>query len=576
MCQTAKEIWDTLVITHQGNNQVKANKIDLLVQQYEQSMIPKEESIDNAFAKFNTIITSLKTLDEGFSSKNCVRKFLRALHPKWSKKVTVIKESKNLTTLSLDELIGNLKVYEEVIKKDSETVKSKREQSRSIALKARKESSDDDSSTSDSEDEEYAMAVRDFKKFFKRRGRFVRQPQEERKSFQRNKDDKNGKGKRNCFKCGDLNHLIGECLKQSRYQNQKAFVGGSWSDSDEDEEEKTNDEKCLMVKASNEVLSETEYFSNDQSLLDENDLVGDKMPKATTTDISLTKSYIPKVSKIPGISPTIAQFYKPIENRNIHEGRVVDQAYYKSNNIECLFTNIRFNCHFQINEPIVPRFILDFYSQVTVQTDEYGYLVISFMIQHEFITLTFTQFGQILKIPYNGQAVFTNEWDLASLEYTPTANLPYDIFLTCLYRYVMETYPHIDNGIYDIVDRVMCPLALKQTRRPRSDRGKARHFVSSSSSHHQGTSSHQHDDDDDDNVQTSRVSTPSPTTYLNSLDPLNYQNYQMPSTSEQTDETLFERQTVLLNQTQQMHKEMRGGFQSFGKALKGVFSKKKK
>ncbi|GJU48574.1 hypothetical protein Tco_1218129 [Tanacetum coccineum] len=73
MCQTAKEIWDTLLITHQGNNQVKANKIDLLVQQYEQFMIPEEESIDNAFAKFNTIITSLKALDEGFSSKNCVR-----------------------------------------------------------------------------------------------------------------------------------------------------------------------------------------------------------------------------------------------------------------------------------------------------------------------------------------------------------------------------------------------------------------------------------------------------------------------------------------------------------------------
>ncbi|GKA70072.1 hypothetical protein Tco_0776136 [Tanacetum coccineum] len=47
----------------------------------------------------------------------------------------------------------------EVIKKDSETVKNKKEQSRSIALKARKESSDEDSSTSDSEDEEYAMAM---------------------------------------------------------------------------------------------------------------------------------------------------------------------------------------------------------------------------------------------------------------------------------------------------------------------------------------------------------------------------------------------------------------------------------
>ncbi|GJR50320.1 hypothetical protein Tco_1400841 [Tanacetum coccineum] len=191
------------------------------------------------------------------------------------------------------------------------------------------------------------------------------------------------------------------------------------------------------------------------------------MPKATTTDVSLTKSYISKVSKIPGISPTIAQFYKPIENSNIHKGRVVDQAYYKSNNIERLFTNIRFNCLFQINKPIVPRFILDFYSQVT-----------------------------------------------------------------------------------------------------------ARCSISSSSSHHQGTSSHQHDDDDD--VKTSRASTPSPTTYFNSLHPLDYQNYQIPSSSEQTDETLFARQTTLLNQTQQMHEEMRGGFKSFGKALKGVFSKKKK
>ncbi|GJU37170.1 zf-CCHC domain-containing protein [Tanacetum coccineum] len=141
----------------------------------------------------------------------------------------VTEESKNLTTLPLDELIGNLKVYEEVIKKDSETVKSKREHSRSIALKARKESSDDDSSISDSENEEYAMVVRDFKKFFKRRGPFIRQLRGERKSFQRNKDDKNGKGERKCFKCGDPNHLIEECPKLSRYQNQKAFVGGSWS-----------------------------------------------------------------------------------------------------------------------------------------------------------------------------------------------------------------------------------------------------------------------------------------------------------------------------------------------------------
>ncbi|GKF02581.1 hypothetical protein Tco_0029504, partial [Tanacetum coccineum] len=63
--------------------------------------------------------------------------------------------------------------YEEVIKKDVETVKGKKEQSRSLALKVKKEVSDEDSSSSDSEDEEYAMAVKEFKKFFKRRGRFA-------------------------------------------------------------------------------------------------------------------------------------------------------------------------------------------------------------------------------------------------------------------------------------------------------------------------------------------------------------------------------------------------------------------
>ncbi|GJY48133.1 hypothetical protein Tco_0438089 [Tanacetum coccineum] len=119
MCNTAKDIWKTLLITHKGNNQVKDNKIDLLVQQYEQFVISEDEFIDSAFARFNTIITSLKALDEGYSSKNYVRKFLRALHPKWRAKVMAIEESKDLTSLSLDELIGNLKVHEMIIKKDS-------------------------------------------------------------------------------------------------------------------------------------------------------------------------------------------------------------------------------------------------------------------------------------------------------------------------------------------------------------------------------------------------------------------------------------------------------------------------
>ncbi|GJX15237.1 hypothetical protein Tco_0206995 [Tanacetum coccineum] len=83
-----------------------------------------------------------------------------ALHPKWRAKITAIEESKDLSSLALDELIDNLKL---------------------------KRSSDDETSTSESDDEEYAMAVRDFKKFFRRKGKIVRQPREEKKSFQKRK-----------------------------------------------------------------------------------------------------------------------------------------------------------------------------------------------------------------------------------------------------------------------------------------------------------------------------------------------------------------------------------------------------
>ncbi|GKD74839.1 zf-CCHC domain-containing protein, partial [Tanacetum coccineum] len=175
------------------------------------------------FLLFNTIITSLKALDDSFSSKNYVRKFLTALQPKWRAKVITIEESKDLTSLSLNELIVHL-------------------------------------------------AVRDFKKFFKRRGRFVRQPREEKKSFQRNKDKKDGKRERKCFRCGDPNHLIGECLKPPRSKNQRAFVGGSWSDSGKDEEEKIKYETCLTAQTSNDVLSETEFYSDDLSLINDSEL----------------------------------------------------------------------------------------------------------------------------------------------------------------------------------------------------------------------------------------------------------------------------------------------------------------
>nr|GEV16838.1 retrovirus-related Pol polyprotein from transposon TNT 1-94 [Tanacetum cinerariifolium] len=79
------------------------------------------------------------------------------------------------------------------------SIKAKKERIKSIGLKAKKESSDDETSTSGSDDEEYAIAVRKFKKFFRRKGIFVRQPREERKSL-RQRDEKKGKSDWKCFR----------------------------------------------------------------------------------------------------------------------------------------------------------------------------------------------------------------------------------------------------------------------------------------------------------------------------------------------------------------------------------------
>ncbi|GJZ90969.1 zf-CCHC domain-containing protein [Tanacetum coccineum] len=182
-----------------------------------------------------------------------------------------VEESKDLSSLALDELIGNLKVHEVVMEKDSEIYKGKKERIKSIALKAKKESSDDETSTSGSDDEEYAMAVRNFKKFFRRKGKFVRQPREERKSF-RQRDEKKGKSDRKCFRCGDPSHLIGDCPKTSRNKDQKAFIGGSWSDSENDAEDKTNDETCLMAQSSNEVTLNSSCYSDNASSLDNDNM----------------------------------------------------------------------------------------------------------------------------------------------------------------------------------------------------------------------------------------------------------------------------------------------------------------
>ncbi|XP_071688755.1 uncharacterized protein [Rutidosis leptorrhynchoides] len=242
MLDTAKEIWDSIIITHQGNSQVIENKTELLIAQYEQFAILDNEKIDSAYARFNNTCSSLKALGTMYTNKQYVRKFLRALPSKWRPKVTAIDESKDLEKLTLDELMGNLKVHEVILEKDEEADKIKKEKFKSIALKAKANEEceyDDDDDDILNDSEQLAFIVRSFKKFYRRPGNNVRAPMDSRKApFEPKK-----KFVRKCFGSGDPNHLISECPKR---KNEKAFLGGAW----DDEEEETQDEEkeaCLMA-----------------------------------------------------------------------------------------------------------------------------------------------------------------------------------------------------------------------------------------------------------------------------------------------------------------------------------------
>ncbi|GJT83376.1 hypothetical protein Tco_1057718 [Tanacetum coccineum] len=77
------------------------------------------------------------------------------------------------------------------------------------------------------------------------------------------------KTKSTSWRCGDTNHLIGECPKPPRDKNQRAFVGGSWSNNGKEDDEKIQDETCLVAQAPNEVCSESSYFSDENSSIDD-------------------------------------------------------------------------------------------------------------------------------------------------------------------------------------------------------------------------------------------------------------------------------------------------------------------
>ncbi|GJY93459.1 hypothetical protein Tco_0509241 [Tanacetum coccineum] len=208
-----------------------------------------------------------------------------------------------------------------------------------------------------------------------------------------------------------------------------------------------------------------------------------------------------------------------LEKRFFHEGRVVSPNFENMSHIRAKFESIGFDCLLDINEQIVPCFVLEFYCQLTFIYNPKGQFVVNFVIQNKSFSLTLEEFGQILKIPFKGQASNTEMWSLNHLlvsvpsrglyktkppsprviksliqvprqgQETRTKNkktvVVGDIRIissAMLFKHVVSVSPELAFDHYLSHDRAMHPLAPHYERKTRADRGKKRPRESNASS----------------------------------------------------------------------------------------------
>jgi hypothetical protein len=66
--KNARNIWHALEVTHEGTNQVKESKIDMLIHQYELFKMLPNESITSMFTRMTTITNSLDVIGRTYTN----------------------------------------------------------------------------------------------------------------------------------------------------------------------------------------------------------------------------------------------------------------------------------------------------------------------------------------------------------------------------------------------------------------------------------------------------------------------------------------------------------------------------
>jgi hypothetical protein len=112
--ETAHDVWLKLCNTYDGSSEIKSSHRDTYNRQYQTFSQKPEESLDDCFARFESIVSSLRSCGPlAYSDNERAKQLLYALYDSvWGMKITALEESVDFTTLDTEKLFSKLKSHE--------------------------------------------------------------------------------------------------------------------------------------------------------------------------------------------------------------------------------------------------------------------------------------------------------------------------------------------------------------------------------------------------------------------------------------------------------------------------------
>ena len=115
----AKEAWDILETNFKGTNKFCRVKLQNIKREFENLQMKENESVANFSSRTSNVINQLKSNGEDYQEQRIVEKILRSLPHKYDNLFMTIEDAKDLTILTMDELMGTLQTHEHKINRST-------------------------------------------------------------------------------------------------------------------------------------------------------------------------------------------------------------------------------------------------------------------------------------------------------------------------------------------------------------------------------------------------------------------------------------------------------------------------